>query len=135
MPTPPRPTARPAAVSSGSSGLALARLSRDTSRATPTASRTITAGTLSDSVSASWIVTVPRLKPVEIDRHIAVERRGPILDQRLRMGEAELEGEPVDQRLQRRARRAHRRRHVDEAAIVGVEVAGRADRGEDVAGR
>ena len=72
---------------------------------------------------------------VEVDRHITVEGGGPILDQRLRMGEAELEAEAIDQRLQRRAGRAHRFGHVDEAAVLGAEITGRANRGQDVAGR
>ncbi len=49
------------------------------------------------------------------------------------MRKAELECEPVDERLQRRARRAHGARHVDEAVAACVEKVRRADRGEDLA--
>jgi hypothetical protein len=73
------------------------------------------------------------IETVEVDRDIAAESGGPVLDQRFGMREAELEGEPVDQRLQRRAGRAHRLGHVDVTAALGLEQAGRADRSKDVA--
>ena len=72
---------------------------------------------------------------VEIDRHVAVEGGRPVLDQRLRMGKAELEAQPVDQGLEGRAGRAHRFGHVDEAAGIVVEQAGRAHRGQHLAAR
>ena len=59
--------ARPGAVSSsGRTGLTLARCSRASSRAGPTASSASTAGMLSDWVSACRTVTVPRLKPSKL---------------------------------------------------------------------
>ena len=63
MPTPPRPTARPGEDSAGSAGAMPARFIRATSRAGPTASSVTIAGMLSDSVSASRMVTVPRKWP------------------------------------------------------------------------
>ena len=44
---------------------------------------------------------------VEVLRHVEAEARRAVLDQRLGMGEAGLEGEAIDERLQGRARRAH----------------------------
>ena len=72
---------------------------------------------------------------IEILRRIAAEADGTILDQRLGMDEAVLEAEPVDERLERRARRAHRRRHVDLAGAARVEIVGRGDAREHLAGR
>ena len=45
------------------------------------------------------------------------------------MDEAVLEAEPVDERLERRARRAQRLRHVDLAGAASVEIIGRGDAG------
>ena len=75
---------------------------------------------------------VPAL--VEVLRHVEAEARRLILDQRFRMGEAGLERQPVDQRLQGRARRAHRLRHVDRTETALVEIAGRADVRDHLAG-
>ena len=71
---------------------------------------------------------------VEILRPVAGEIGRPVLDQRLLRDEAFLEGEAVDERLQRRARRAQRPGHVDPAGAAGVEIVGRADLAEDLAG-
>ena len=49
------------------------------------------------------------------------------------MDEAVLEGEAIDERLQRRAGRAHRAGHVDLPGAALVEIIRRADMGEHVA--
>ena len=64
---------------------------------------------------------------VEILGCVIAEAHRAVLDQRLGVGEARLEGEAVDERLQRRARRAHGGCHVDGAPAGIVEIAGRAD--------
>ena len=51
------------------------------------------------------------------------------------MDEAVLEGEAVDERLERRAGRTQRLRHVDFARAAFVEIAGRTDMRQDFAGR
>ena len=51
------------------------------------------------------------------------------------MDEAVLEAETVDEGLERRARRAHRRRHIDLAGAAAVEIIGRGDAREHLAGR
>ena len=73
------------------------------------------------------------IEAVKIHRHVAVERGRPVFDQAFGMSEAKLERQPIDQRLQRRAGRAHRLGHVDIAGALGVEQTGRADRSEDIA--
>ena len=133
-PTPPRPTARPGGDRSESTGAAPARRMRDTSRAGPTASRSWMAGTLSESCKRAADAHRAVELAVEIGGRVAGEVDRPVLDQALGMHETLLEGEAVDQRLQRRARRADGARHVDEAAAALVEEAGRADRGENLAG-
>ena len=50
------------------------------------------------------------------------------------MHEAVLEGEAIDERLQCRARRAHRARHVDLSGAAVVEIIRRADMREDITG-
>ena len=64
---------------------------------------------------------------IEIFRRIGAVAHRPILDQRLRMDEAVLEAEPIDERLQRRSRRAQRLRHVDLAGVPVIEIVGGAD--------
>ena len=71
---------------------------------------------------------------IEILRRVAAVADRPVLDQRLGMDQPVLEAEPVDERLQRRARRAHRRREVDLARAALVEIIGRGDPGEHLAG-
>ena len=51
------------------------------------------------------------------------------------MGEALLEGQRIDEGLERRARRARRARHVDRAVARGIVIVGRADAGANFAGR
>ena len=51
------------------------------------------------------------------------------------MGDAALEGERVDERLQRRTRRARRARHVDRALAFARQIIGGADPGADFAAR
>ena len=91
---------------SGSAGSTPTRRKRPTSLPGPTASSTFTAGMLSDCGErlADRHGAVEVL--VEVLRRVGAEARRAILDQRLGMGEARLEGEAVDERLQRRARRA-----------------------------
>ena len=62
---------------------------------------------------------------IEILRRIGAEAHRAVLDQRFRMRDAVLEGEPVDERLQRRAGRAQRVGHVDLAGAALVEIIGR----------
>ena len=57
-------------------------------------------------------------RQVEILRRIGAVAHRPVLDQRFRMRDPVLEGEPVDERLQRRARRAQRVGHVDLAGAA-----------------
>ena len=64
---------------------------------------------------------------IEILRHIAAVARRPVVDQRFRMRQPVLEGHAVDERLERRAGRAQRLRHVDLAGAALVEIIGRAD--------
>ena len=71
---------------------------------------------------------------IEIFRRIAAEAHGPVVDQRLRMDEAVLEAEAVDERLQRRARRAQRLRHVHLAGAARVEIIGGGDARPHLAG-
>jgi len=49
--------------------------------------------------------------------------------------QAILEAKPVDERLERRAGRAQRLRHVDLAGAAGVEIVGRGDARKHLAGR
>ena len=133
MPTPPRPTARPGADWSGSTGVIAARFMRAIEPRRP------------DRVEDDDRRHVQRLgqrladgdgaamEPVEILRRIGAEAGRPVVDQAFGMGEPVLEGEAVDERLQRRARRAERPRHVDMSGAVILEQAGRSDRGENVA--
>ena len=64
---------------------------------------------------------------IEVHWHPVAEAGGAILDQAFGVGEAELEGEAVDQRLQSGAGRAHGRCHVDEACRLVLEEAGGTD--------
>src|SRR5262249_8593017 len=72
---------------------------------------------------------------IEILRRIAAEPDGTILDQGVWMNEAVLETKPVDERLEGRARRAHRRSHVDLSRAPRVEIVGRGEAREPLAGR
>ena len=71
---------------------------------------------------------------IEILRRVAGEIDRPILDQRFGVRDAELEGETVDERLQRRAWRAQGAGHVDEAVAPRVEEVRGADRCQDLSG-
>ena len=51
------------------------------------------------------------------------------------MDQPVLEAEPIDEGLQRRARRAHRLREIDRAGASRVEIIGRGDAGQHLAGR
>ena len=130
---PPSPIARPGIPPGGSAPGAPARRIRASSCAGPTASSSVTAGTFSERCSASRTLTVPWYCVIEIRRRPVPEGDRPVIDQAFGMRNPELEGEPVDQRLERRARRAHRLGHVDPARAAGVEQAGRADAGDDLA--
>ena len=70
---------------------------------------------------------------VEILRRVIAEPGRPIVDQAFRMNETVLEGEPIDERLQGRSRRAHRAGHVDLPCPVVVEIIRRADARQHVA--
>ena len=67
-------------------------------------------------------------------RPVAGEIGRAVLDHRFLRDQPFLEGEAIDERLQRRAGRAQRSRHVDPAGAAGVEIVGRADLAEDFAG-
>ena len=49
------------------------------------------------------------------------------------MNEAVLEAEPVNEGLERRARGADRRRHIDLAGTARIEIVGRSDAREHIA--
>ena len=133
-PTPPRPIARPGGSSGGSSGVDadLAEAGGQPRRA--------------DGVEQAHGRHVERqlqrlpdadvalVAHVEIARPVAGEIGRPVLDQRLLRDQALLHGEAVDERLQRRARRADGPGHVDPAGAAGIEEIGRADLAEDLAG-
>ncbi len=71
---------------------------------------------------------------VEVLRRVAAVAHGAVLDQRLGVCQARLEGEAVDEGLQRRAGRAHGVGHVDGAGAGVVEIARRADVRDHLAG-
>ena len=71
---------------------------------------------------------------IEILRRVGAVAHRPVLDQRLRMGDAVLEGEAVDERLQRRAGRAQRVGHVDLAGAALVEIIRRRNARQHFAG-
>ena len=71
---------------------------------------------------------------IEILRRVAAVGHRPVLDQRLRIDHAVFEAKTVDERLERRAGRAQRLRHVDLAGAAQVEIIGRADAGQNIAG-
>ena len=88
---------------------------------------------------------VQRLGQRRADRHravpVVIEVLGdvdakagrPVLDQRLGMGEAKLEGQAVDDRLQGGARRAYCIRHVDRAETLAIEQPRGSDLGDHLA--
>ncbi len=80
------------------------------------------------------MVTVPWEFVIEVLRLVGAEALRPILDQRLGMRDASLEGEAVDEGLQRGTGRAHGVGHVDGAGALVIEVPGRADMRDDGAG-
>ena len=51
------------------------------------------------------------------------------------MRQAGLECQAINQRLERRARRAQGGRHIERTETAGIEIAGRADLGDHLAGR
>ena len=71
---------------------------------------------------------------VEILRLVGAEARRPVVDQGLRMREPVLEGETVDEGLQRRAGRSQRLGEVERARPCRVEQADAADMGANLAG-
>ena len=102
----PAPALRPAAASAGRRPGGSARRAA----CGPTASSSRTAGTFSDSCSAWRTRHVALVGHVEIARTVAGEIGRAVLDHRLLRDQPFLEGEAVDERLQRRARRAQRAR-------------------------
>ncbi len=71
---------------------------------------------------------------VEIHWRIIVETNGAILDQGLRVRKPILEGDPINERLQGRTRRARRTGHVDCAEPLVIEISSRSDMGHHFAG-
>ena len=71
---------------------------------------------------------------IEVLGGIGTKADRAVLDQRLGVGKTGLETKAIDQRLQGRAGRADRIRHVDGTEPGVIEVAGRTDMGEDFAG-
>ncbi len=59
---------------------------------------------------------------IEVFRRIAAIADRPVLDQGLGMDEAVLEAQTIDERLQGRAGRAQRLRHVDRAGAARIEI-------------
>ncbi len=74
-------------------------------------------------------------REIEILRRVAAVARRPVVDQRFRMQQAVLEAETVDERLQGRAGRAQRLRHVDLAGAALVEIIGGGDTRTHLAAR
>ena len=72
---------------------------------------------------------------IEILRRISAETHRPVIQHRFGMGDAELEGKRIDERLQRRAGRAQRLGHVDGAGARGRKIIRAADMGADFARR
>ena len=107
---------------------------RAISRLGPTASSTATAGTFSDNCSARRTVTVPWKVRSKFSGCIAGIADRPVLDQRLGMDQPVLEAEPIDEGLERRARRADRLGEIDLAGAALVEIIGRGDPGQHLAG-
>ena len=99
----------------------------------PSRSSTATAGTFSEYCSASRAVTSPSKAAVEIGGRVVAEMPRPVVEHGLRVDDQPVERHRVDERLQRRARRAHGARHVDRAAPCGRGEIGVADIGEHVA--
>ena len=71
---------------------------------------------------------------IEVLRRVGAVAHRAVEQHRLRMGEALLERERIDEGLQRRARRARRARHVDRAVARRVLEVGGADAGANFAG-
>ena len=71
---------------------------------------------------------------IEILGDIDAVTRRPVLQHRLGMGDAVVEGERVDEGLQRRARRAQCPRQVERAGALRRKIIDTADRGADLAG-
>ncbi len=72
---------------------------------------------------------------VEILRRIKPIARRAVIQNAFGMGDATLEGQSIDERLQRRARRTHGLRHVDGAGAILREIIGGADMREHRARR
>ena len=70
---------------------------------------------------------------VEILRRIGAIAHGAVVDQRLGMNNAVLEGQAIDEGLEGRARRTERLRQVHLSGAPGVEIARAADMGQDLA--
>ena len=134
MPRPPSAMASPGASPFGSTSVPPACEMRAFSRLAPTPSSSATAGTLSDSCKRAARRHRALERQIEILRRIGAVAHRAILDQRFRMRDAVLEGEPVDEGLQRRAGRAQRIGHVDLAGAALVEIIGRRDAGQHLAG-
>ena len=69
---------------------------------------------------------------VEVLRRVGAEGGGAILDQRFGMGEAIVEGQRIDEGLERGAGGTERHGHVDEPGAAVVGPVGGADGGEDL---
>ena len=127
MPTPPRPMARPGASSLGQhqrgAGLREARRQPACSHPVEHGERRHVERLLQRLADRDRALE----GEIEIPRRIGAVAHRPILDQRFRMDEAVLEAEAVDERLERRAGRAQRLRHVHLAGAALVEIIGRAD--------
>ena len=75
----------------------------------------------------------PLERQIEIFGHIAAVSQRPVLDQRLRMDEAVLKTQTIDERLERRTRRPQRPRHVDLPGSAGIRIFGRTNPRLDLA--
>ena len=133
-PTPPSPMARPGASPGGSAGVhAGLPEARDQPRRPDRVEQPYRRH-VERQLQRLAHADVALVAHVEILRPVAGEVGRPVLDQRLLRDQPLLEGEAVDERLQRRAGRAQRLRHVDPAGAAGVEEVRRADLAEDLAG-
>ncbi len=135
MPTPPSAMARPGASPFGSTSAPPACASRAVRRLAPTLVEQRDRRHVERQLQRAAHRHRALERQIEILRRIGAVADRAVLDQRFGMRDAVLEGEPVDERLQRRAGRAQRLGHVDLAGAALVEIIGRRDARQHLAGR
>ena len=133
MPRPPRPMARPIGVSLGSAIVGARAVQPREKRARADVGQQFDRRQVERLLQRAPRRHRPLEAEIEILRRIGAVARGAVEQDRLGMREPLLERHRVDERLQRRARRARLDRHVDGAVARGVRVVGGADAGADLA--